>query len=315
MTITVVSIIGKGRSGSTLLDMALGSQPGWFSAGELWHRVGYPPFDRMGCGCGKKLGDCSVWAMILERLESELGPSETLELDRLERSVHRWSNVPRILEMGANSDGRLMRMGDYARALYSAIADVTGARVIVDSSKWPFHPAVMGLDGIDRVSIHLVRDPRAVAVAWQRDVVQGGQRLLPKHSSLHSAVSWLARNMFAGVVGGPDVHRLRYEDLASDPGSALATISAMVNDEASEPRPSFGHRICVGENHIVKGNPSKRLRGEVRIAVDDRWRNEQPALQELLVWALCGRLARSYGYRWREFNSPSSRTGDDAHRM
>lgn len=37
---TVVSIVGKGRSGTTLLDTILGSLPGFFSLGEVCLEVG-----------------------------------------------------------------------------------------------------------------------------------------------------------------------------------------------------------------------------------------------------------------------------------
>ena len=55
------------------------------------------------------------------------------------------------------------------RPLYRAIATVTGARVIVDSSKLPSYLAVLrGVDGLDVRTVHLVRDPRAAAFSWQR---------------------------------------------------------------------------------------------------------------------------------------------------
>ena len=59
---------------------------------------------------------------------------------------------------------------DYAR-IYRAVAEVTGARVVVDASKGPaLGQALAGAPGIDLRMLNVVRDPRAVAWSWQREV-------------------------------------------------------------------------------------------------------------------------------------------------
>src|SRR5438067_9142701 len=78
-------------------------------------------------------------------------------------------------------DGRrwdaLDRYAPLAASLYRAIADVTGAKVVVDSSKRPSDAALLPLlEGVDPYFIHLVRDPRAVAFSWRgqkRELDQG----------------------------------------------------------------------------------------------------------------------------------------------
>src|SRR5215470_15851498 len=61
---TVVYIAGFGRSGSTLLERALGELPGYVNVGELidlFRRTG-PDGER--CGCGEAFTDCAFWTDI-----------------------------------------------------------------------------------------------------------------------------------------------------------------------------------------------------------------------------------------------------------
>ena len=64
----VLSILGPGRSGTTILGNILGEVPGFFAAGEVrfvWQRG---LIERRPCGCGMPVPDCSVWSAVLRRL-------------------------------------------------------------------------------------------------------------------------------------------------------------------------------------------------------------------------------------------------------
>ena len=52
--------------------------------------------------------------------------------------------------------------------LYRAIGEVTGARLIIDSSKVPSGAALLSHAGVEAHLLHVVRDPRVVAYSWQR---------------------------------------------------------------------------------------------------------------------------------------------------
>lgn len=56
-----------------------------------------------------------------------------------------------------------------AARLYAAAAEVTGARLLIDSSKRPSDAALLRLlPDVEPFYLQLVRDPRAVAFSWQR---------------------------------------------------------------------------------------------------------------------------------------------------
>ncbi len=83
MTITVIALLGYGRSGSTLLDVLLGQHPNVAGVGELvqLHREGWQLNNY--CACGARAGDCSFWAEVrrlwtarsgMESVEAEIDP-------------------------------------------------------------------------------------------------------------------------------------------------------------------------------------------------------------------------------------------------
>ena len=61
----VLSIVGPGRSGTTILASVLGEADGFMSVGELrwlWRRG---LLERRSCGCGVPPAECPVWSGIV----------------------------------------------------------------------------------------------------------------------------------------------------------------------------------------------------------------------------------------------------------
>jgi hypothetical protein len=74
--------------------------------------------------------------------------------------------------------------------VYRAVRSVSGASVIVDSSKYATYGGLLaGVPGLDLRALHLVRDSRAVAYSWRRShpAARGGHR-----GALHAGAPALA---------------------------------------------------------------------------------------------------------------------------
>src|SRR5262249_60851100 len=70
-------------------------------------------------------------------------------------------------------DGDVAGYRDEVARLYAAIGRVTGAELIVDSSKTPAGAAVLArCENVEPYMLHMVRDPRAVAYSWTRTTLQ-----------------------------------------------------------------------------------------------------------------------------------------------
>ena len=71
----MLSIVGPGRSGTTVLAGILGEADGVVDVGELrwlWQRG---LLERRSCGCGLPVAECPVWSSVVARVLA--GRSET----------------------------------------------------------------------------------------------------------------------------------------------------------------------------------------------------------------------------------------------
>ncbi len=302
----ILFIVGSSRSGSTLLERLLNELPGVVSVGELqrvWRR-GF--VENQLCSCGQPFHDCAFWGEVRGRL----APSDSLDAAAIEpAAVDRLSR--RVLKTGlrravAPADDRAVFLTVW-RHLFTAIAQISGARWLVDSSKDPIYAAHLGrLPGFDTRYLHLVRDPRAVAFSKirrrLRPEIHWSRAYMATRSAWSSAGSW---NDTQGLV--ELVHRqidrpwmrLRYEDLAASPHTVLRTLVDTLNLQRDPAEPlGFldGALAQVQVGHSVSGNPMRFNHGQLRIAPDEEWRRAMPARSRFEVGLRCWRGLRRYGY-------------------
>ncbi len=228
-------VTGFGRSGTTLVNTILGSTPGVFAAGEvrfLWERG---LIQGRQCGCGQPLEACPVWGPVLEKAFGGATEIDAARLVAEDATVMRTRQLPWMLAsrfIGDRLMSRLDTLPDALTAVYRSIQEVTGAELIVDTSKPPsFGYVLQHLDGIDLRILHVVRDPRAVAYSWTRTkaLTDGGDRTeMLRLSPPQSALQWDLWNGAAGWLWGRSDRylRMRYEDLAARPVEAMARIAA-----------------------------------------------------------------------------------------
>jgi hypothetical protein len=293
---TVVFVMGSGRSGTTLLGSILGEHRGAFNAGELsyvWERGIIEP---RGCGCGRDPLECPIWAPVMEHASRHGNPMALAQSMLALRPAMRLRNTRRILRGGPLSEvqalGGMPRpssfestVAEYAAtltALYRALAQVTGANVIIDTSKHPADAALVGrLPGIRPFFVHLVRDPRAVAHSWRRRKEGIARRKVPL-----AAADWLLTNAAADAVRarhGPSSLLIRYEDFMEDPRGHVAAAVELAAINAN-PSPFTDERtVTLSANHTVSGNPDRFVTGSTVLRQDDRWQSEMPASMRAVV--------------------------------
>lgn len=294
----VVYVIGKGRSGSTLLDDVLGSLPGVTSLGEvrrLWDRHDEPGYT---CTCGLGVRDCPVWGPAI-RAAAGKGAGSVDHLAREQAAVHAWWRLPATISGHVSPRGAAF--GQALGRLYESIAASTDATTLVDSSKWPAHVGLFGgVPDVEPWILHLVRDPRAVAHSYTRVRSGTGQLEMPRFGPIHSATSWMARNLASEAVArsvDPERRfRLRYEDLAASPRETLRRLGSWLRVDGSEAPWVDDRTLHLGPAHLVGGNPRRFDRGDVVIQPDDAWRRRADSRAVNAVAALTRPLRGRYGY-------------------
>jgi hypothetical protein len=299
--VPVLYIAGWGRCGSTLLDMMLGEVPGVFSAGEvreLWLRG---CVENRPCGCGERFHACPFWTKVGDVAFGGWAAVDLDDLLRVRYSADRAWYVPRLLARGHHPG--LARYRDALTRLYGAIRDVSGADLVVDSSKMASHALLLhGATGVELRVVHLVRDSRGVAYSVQKRVEKpvddSTSTLLPRHGPVTASGRYLLYNGLAAGLRSTGIPftRVRYEDLVDDPGSSLARILDFAGRPPSRLPFVDGRMATLSANHMVDGNPARFRTGTVALRRDDEWRTKLPANHRRLVTGLTYPLLTAYHY-------------------
>lgn len=294
----VIYISGSARSGSTVLSKALGELNHTFSAGELrliWKRSyinGEP------CGCREAFRDCAVWRPVTERA---FGGFDGVDAEWMIRNIPRQRTLPLMLIPG--SERVIARpfqpFVEQLDRFYHSIAETTGCRVIVDSSKLPVYGYMLRLlPSVDVHVVHLVRDPRGTQYSWVRRQQRGDERF-EDHSVSASSVQWAMLNVSHELMSVSDRQhylRLRYEDFIKDPILVIERIKTFIGEpNLGLPRIVDG-QIHLSPNHIVAGSENRSEAGTIPLHLDDRWRTELDARSRSTVTRLTFPLLHRYGY-------------------
>jgi hypothetical protein len=306
----VLSIVGPGRSGTTILAAVLGEADGVVDVGELrwlWQRG---LLERRSCGCGLPPAECPVWSQVVAKVM--VGRTETAgefatdaaAAQKLLRLRRRRLQVIRRAAAGKQWPP-LEPVREVVARLIPAVVEVTGARVVVDSSKRAQDAAVIaGLNRFDHYVLHIVRDPGAVVFSWgRRDKtirLADGTKAMETRGPLSSVGRWTENCAGAEVLRGfvpPERWMfLRYEDFTAEPRTTVSRILAFLGEDATVPFIDE-HTVVLSPNHTVAGNPNRFRVGRVAIRLDDEWRRRMPRSRRLMVRALTWPLLRRYGYR------------------
>lgn len=303
--VKVLYIAGWGRSGSTLLGDILGEIDGHFAVGELRYIWQRNLLEHRLCACGVPLPQCPVWSQILRQAFGDLNRSEIENLARLARRA-RTRHVPRMLvpRLGKGLADGLKEYRQVLASLYRAIARVTGASVIVDTSKFPSYAWLLStIDTIDLYVVHLVRDPRAVAFSWLRKKLQRdapGETYISRHSPVESTLLWDTWNLSTEQLFAKYPGRyllLRYEDFVRSPRSSVQHILDMVGADPSVALPfTSPTRVRLGIHHTTSGNPNRFTTGEIDIREDNQWLQAMKPLHAIVTTLLAWPWLPRYGY-------------------
>jgi len=308
--VTVLYIGGHGRSGSTILAQTLGQIPGFVNVGELW-QVWYRGLrENERCGCGRLFYSCEFWRAVGGEA---FGGWDNVDVDKMvafrpylkgQRYTPHYALAAKTGVRGGKINTLLEEGGPVLERLYRAIQRVSGAGVIVDSSKRSSYAVLLSLLPFADLRVaHLVRDSRAVAYSWQRTkespAVVGG-RLMPRMSPVKVSRVWSVQNYSYGLLSGfARLSRLRYEDFVDDPTFYLAETLSRVgfDDEAGSLHDVVrGREISLSVDHTVSGNPGRFRTGKIELRLDEEWKGKMRGADKNVVTALTAPLLLKYGY-------------------
>ncbi|WP_212827549.1 sulfotransferase domain-containing protein [Catellatospora sp. TT07R-123] len=305
-TTRVLFLGGLGRSGTTLIERVLGELPGVCALGEIVHLWQRDLRDDERCGCGQRFSGCDFWQRVGI---SAFGGWHRVDVHRilaLRDLVERTRHIPRLAGSSRFAKEFITLVAEYAgyyAKIYAAAARVSGANVVIDSSK---HSALAHClrhcDEVDLRVLHVVRDARGVAYSWTKKVArpEADGDEMTRYAPARSALLWNAHNAAFGLLRrrGVAVRRLRYEDFLTDPLGSVRRVAAFAGLDPSVMDLSFldSGAVRLTGGHSAAGNPMRFTTGQVELRRDDAWRDSLLPRQRALVGAVCAPLLKAYGY-------------------
>ena len=301
--VPLVYVLSNGRSGSTLLDLLVGSHPEAWSVGELQ----ILPFElehaRDGCGCGRGFEACDFWEPLLVDRSFAEGPAPIHHF----RDGRRHGRVLRTEHLSDVVRGRVRGSravlargyGERNAALLEGVRSAAEARRggpvrwIVDASKDPYRLAWLAASGrFDLRVLHLTKDPRAFVYSMTRGEERRDPRRIARFTGRWVVENAIMRRVARTAVGADRVRTVRYEDLAGAPERTLAELGGWLGLPDLERSLETFRQV---ENHAVSGNEMRWRSGSVRL--DERWRTRLSPLERTFVGWASGPARRAFGYR------------------
>ncbi|WP_165977235.1 sulfotransferase [Nonomuraea diastatica] len=304
--IRILFVGGHGRSGSTLVSRALGAAEGATCVGELRYLWTQGVTKNQLCGCSRKFRRCTFWQEVGQAAFGGWRNVDAAEMASLHRSVMRIRHVPRHVLPGATGAfaQRVHRYAETMAAVYRGIAEVSGSRVIVDSSKFPTSALLLRrVSGIDLRIVQLVRGPHGVVHSWSRKVQRADKngRLMATHSPVQTAAEWLAFNaaIESFRLTSTPWTLLRYEDFVAQPRRELSRVLEFAGlPSAGTPFLGDG-TIDLPADHSVAGNPMRIRTGVVPLKADEEWRSAMGPARRRMVTTFTAPGMLRYGYPLR----------------
>jgi Sulfotransferase family len=306
---TVLYLVGCGRSGSTLVERMLGAIPGYHNVGELARLFPSVATQDQRCGCGVVFSECPFWQAVGDKAFGGWDPALIARLRTLQSRLTRHRFAPALVAPRAASEQFRTDLDEYTqayRALYAAIGEVSGARVLVDASKSPTHLLAMRrIAGLDLRVLNIVRDARGVAHSWSKVGVrkphdEAGAQTMRTYAPRRTALIWSMIQAEAGLLRRAADHgaRIRYEDVVAEPRAVLEQALAVL--ELDVPVGAFDHvqgrSVALGASHGISGNPSRFEAGSVELRQDLGWQADMTRQDRRAVTARAFPLLVAYGY-------------------
>lgn len=317
-------LLAASHSGSTLLTMLLGAQPGVCTVGELKATsLGDP--DQYRCSCRERIRGCAFWQKVCTAMASRGYPefditragTSIFEIGspyarRLLAPLYRGGALETIRDLALSFSptwrARLADSNNRDLKLIESLLEVTGAGVVIDSSKNALRlKYLLKISDLDLRVIRVIRDGRAVSLTYtdewnfadssdpaMRGGGTGAHRPPQRNSMAEAANEWKRSNescdALTALLPASQWTTVRYEGLCADPEGILKHLATFLDLDPNQVTLDF--RAVT--QHVI-GN-GMRMDTTSDIKLDERWRSHLSESDLEAFDAVAGELNRSYGY-------------------
>ena len=305
--IKIIYILGTGHSGSTLLDIFLGSPPGGESLGEIiWINQWINQRDKHRCSCRSNLHAYELWGAALSGWLANIS-SEGLVAYKTTQPKFEIPKSPSFFMLFRQRYLENTDFQTYAKLTYQLfknIQAVNKAQYLVDSSKYPSRAfSLLNNPYLDVFIIHLIRDPRAVAnsaIKRRKSGLIHPRWGRPTHT-WRDSLGWEMNKAQCDVIvkeaGNKRSISVKYQDFVLQPKKTHNAIDAKVKINIDDLITAIETDQPIHRKYLVSGNGIRR-HDTIKLKADLTWADEIPAFSKILSWAIAGRRAQKYGFKW-----------------
>ncbi len=296
-----IYIVGRGFSGTTMLDALLGNSGQIESVGELVS--GLSRYDIELCSCGKLTEDCIFWQTIKKEFNLRNGDNsftafakQSIDQANVKNYFSTLFNIQKYRGLAASN-----------RIMYEAIASVNGRNWVLDSSKEITRGLFLArLD--NRVKfIHVIRRPEGQISSLYYRLNKGlplkflRKEYYPKYKFLpisFEAIAWSMGNLlaeFLKLFAPKRTIRIKFENLLNNPAHELDRLGKFLNINFDEIKNKIQNNEDFYVNHSMGGNEFRHEK-VFKFQKEAKTRRVMPLGFKIWIKILCWPLIIIYGY-------------------
>lgn len=301
--IPLIYILSNGRSGSTILDIMLGSFLNTWTLGEAQLLPLELDVDGV-CGTGEKIKDSVFWKELVNKLKLKDDSTCISYFRRKNQNGAPSGAVLRknLIEL-CTRDKKHELIESYGKLNYDFFQSVIRhaesnqftekIHWIIDASKDPYRLMWLKKSGyFDIKVIHLTKTPTAFVYSTSK-TKYGRVR---SYMVFRMTLRWIVENAIMRIVCKKffckeDVYRLKYENLAKDPVKTLDLIGKQFGINLSN---YSQNRFREYSNYGISGNKSRWE--NTNIYLDEKWKTNFPAHYRFLVTLLTRPFIKLHGF-------------------
>lgn len=310
---TYIYIVGRGHSGSTMLELLLNRSQNIAAMGEIDqlslqiyrdHRTRWTGL----CSCGERPFNCEIWGQIIKRVYETFGfdmvadPFGWKLSDIALEQEYWWRRPQSVIKYRSHRAIRManqylnvplpgffpyQRWVEHRDFIARSYAELAGAEAVVDASKDVFQMGDLAqYSSLPLKVLFLTRDARGLAWSSARQG-RGSPSVEAKRWAIENdRIGKLVRKLPSEIWT-----QVRYEDITHDVEAELDRIHQFIGIERKALPPEEER----AKRHTIAGNRT-RLRALDEIREDQAWRDHLTPEQVDEVTRIAGDVARKLGY-------------------
>lgn len=249
--IKIVSIIGNGRSGSTILESIINNNENIISVGEcfrFWERF-YK--DETFCGCGASITECALWTFVHRELSLKIkdySPSKTKQILKEYLQYKHFNSIS--LE---NQSSEYLYLIENIKVFFAAIFSFSNEKVILESSKSVYWAKIIEtIPELEVYFLHLERDLTSVASSWKKRVklpeFKDDNHFMPVKSDLTIIRTWVRTKFLASKQNFRHYKFISFKDFCQNSRDIQEEVFKYLDLDLPK-------KLLHNDNHAIAGNP------------------------------------------------------------